>query len=228
MSDTALDPLTPAPTPPTPRDLAAAIDAIEAAVGGRQALIRAFELVDDPGLTEAINLIADPRLDARKLSVLCRRAGISIGELLEAYKRGVYAHMQLQVTTTIAEKTPAVVEDVLVRAAPHLVPCSLCHGQQQITLGADTAPCRCTTTDTPGQELVLPDLARQKLALDLANLLPKAGPLVAIQQNNTPPSAFDPSPRAFSQLQRRMDEATKATAPEIIEVDAVDTPVPGT
>lgn len=188
----------PAVTPYRHPAAAGAIDALERALGGREALIDvllAAPATDE--LTYVVGLIADPSSDPRKLSQLCRRAGVTVGELLAAYKAGALAKAQAAVFARLAERLPAVADDLLTRAAPHYIPCPTCQGEQVVpnlkARGADGKPidpddapklpcpdCR----QQPGYQLVYPDLARQKLALELAELGPKTGPSVVVDQRD--------------------------------------------
>lgn len=177
---------------------AAAIDALEAAMGGRAPLVAALLQVapandaQEEALTYVMGLIADPRHATTKLSVLCARGGITVGELLEAYKNGSLAQMQIEMITAAAKNMPAIVADLFTRAQPHQVTCSRCKGSASVTLeegdpgwiapkkdqesGPQIGPCpRCVGTGTLD---VLPELERQKLALEVAQLLPKKGPLI--------------------------------------------------
>lgn len=188
------------------RAVAKAIDALESATGGRDALIAALTAApptDD--LAYVIGWITDPRNDARKLSTICRAANISVGEVLEALKRGVYAAMTVQVMATVAAKTPGVVEDVFTRAVIHEALCPVCRGDKELSqeirdkhgvVLVRLPPEPCPTCKATGYIDQLPDLERQKLALDLANLLPKKGPAVvvdqrsALQVNEVTPGSF--------------------------------------
>lgn len=181
----------------------AALDAIERASGGRQSLVAALTAgadTDDDGLSYVIRLIADPRMDARSLRDICRAGRVSMGELIEAYKRGVYAAMQVQVMATIATQTPAVVKDVFDRSVAHYVPCEACSATGTITSLSkpDDPPKPCTACGATGQQLVQPTLDRQKVALELSGVLGKKGPLVSITQRAV--NVSDSSAAGFSKL----------------------------
>ena len=159
--------------------LAAAVDQLERDLGGRQALIDTIVgLPESAGLDYVIGLFADPRSDCRSLSALCQAGGVSVGEILEAMKRGLLIKPTLRAMQTIAAGMPPVVEDVMRRAAPHTVPCSTHTGDA------------CTTCQGTGVVTVLPDLDRQKVALDLGRLLPKSGPAVQTLIDNRQQTAI--------------------------------------
>lgn len=218
---------------------ARALANLESAVGGRDALVTALaHAPQDDALAYTINLISDPHSDARSLAALCRAGGITLGELLEAYKRGRYALMQVEVVHHIATHTPAVTEDVMTRAQPHWVTCYACRGTLLVwdTEAKDpkTAPkIPCTTCvneqDVPiGKIYTLPDLDRQKLALEIANVLPKKAPLVVNNQAVSLPVG-DASPAGFGKLLQAADAILRATPPpprpEVIDAE-VDPPSP--
>jgi hypothetical protein len=214
-----------------------ALSEIEAAAGGRAALVEALSaLPPSDKLTYVLGLLADPRHDARSLSSLCKAGGVHIGELIEAFKRGVHAKALIRATVSIATHTPAVVEDVMVRAQPHLIDCPACHGSLLI-LNPDDAtahkiPCtRCVDLNgiPTGKIVQQPDLDRQKLALDLANLLPKKGPSVVVDQRRSALLLQDSSPGGLTKLTEAVDRILHARIPaaEVIDGDlSIGTEIP--
>lgn len=196
---------------------ARAITAIEKAVGGREALVDTLFAADpDDDLAGVIGVIADPRMDARKLKDICRAAGITVGALMEAYKRGQYAQMQVQVVRAIAEKTPAIVADVLTRSTPHYLDCQVCGGSGSVTdLGKpDDPPKPCTVCRATGQVLEQPSLDRQKISLEMAGVLRKGGPQVVINQRTNLPATADVSPMGLVALLKSTDKLLYGRPPE--------------
>jgi hypothetical protein len=216
--------------------VAAAIDALEVAAGGRQALIAAMvaQPATDPDLNYVIGLIADPRHDARRLSQLCKAGRVPLGTLIEAFKRGVYAQMTVQVLGTIARETPKVVEDIVARAQTHWVTCGSCQGvghlrhlkagqpiidlltNQTVGVYPDTVPCdRCATT---GQVEEPGDLDRQKMVLTLAGLGPKpSGPGVVVDNrsvtiNGESTAAPQAGPDSFASIIGAVDRILRRPA----------------
>lgn len=236
MADTSLAPARPDSATLATYDQAAvakAVDALEVAAGGRAKLIAAL-LGAPPSddLAYVVNLIASPDMDARKLSQICRAGKITVGELLEAYKRGVYAQMQLQVMSRIAEHTPAVVEDVLLRAQPHQITCFACKGslvtpnpkadQKDEPPVLPCTVCLDANRVPTGLIEVLPDLDRQKLALDLANLLPKKQPMIAIDARQQSNHFGDVSPLGRTKLLGHADDILYRSRPEVTDVTATE------
>lgn len=226
--------------PPKSRGTAAlavagrALDDFEAEVGGRGKLIDALLYAPDlpADLAYVVGLVADPRNDARKLSTVCAAGDISIGELVEAFKRGLLAKAMVGAIQLVAERTPAIVEDVLTRSVPHEVDCPTCKGTDRIRrtdLDGRITEEACGAC-VAGKVIVEPDFARQKFALtELAGLGSKGsgGPLVQIdqrdqrQQSLTLPSGVTPA--AYAQLMGGVDQLLYGT-PKAVEAEVVDSP----
>ena len=166
--------------------LAPAIDRLEKELGGRAAFLESLMgLPDAAGLDYVVGLLADPASDARKLSAICHAGGISVGELLEAVKRGKLLAPTLKAMTHVAARIPAVVEDVMTRATQHYVPCTACEGSGSVPADElDKPPEPCKACRATGQRLRQPDLETQKVALELGGLGPRRGPntLVHVDQ----------------------------------------------
>ena len=201
---------------------ASALDALETAMGGRATLVDVvLHAPTHTGLDRVVALLADPRNDARALSLLCREASISVGELLEAYKQGRLARAQVHAIDLVATHLPAVVEDLLLRAQPHTVDCGKCHGTGTMT-GEDAPPAPCDACAATGKRTILPDLDRQKVALDLAQMSPKGkGPVVVVNQHAAP--SMDASPEGFDILLQMADRVLHGTRKTI---DVEGKPVP--
>jgi len=198
---------------------AAAVDMLEAAMGGRAALVAALVSgPSDPDLDYVVGLIADPRHDAQKLSAVCALGRVTVGQVLEAYKRGVLASAQVAAIHRVAASIPKVVDDVMTRAQPHYVQCGSCNGvgTRGDTTKPDAPPSPCTACNGTGSHFTLPELDRQKVALELGKLLTK-GPMVVAQTNHYERPASSASPAAFGSLMAAVD---KILHPGRVEEDA--------
>jgi hypothetical protein len=156
-------------------------DQMEKDLGGRQALLsHLLTAPDDPRTTHLVGLLADPASDGVSLGRLMKAGGVTLPQLLQALTQAGFAKAFMKSVQVIAEKTPAVVEDVLARAAPHYLTCATCGGTGAVgdTAHPDGPPVPCESCKGTGQELVLPDLKRQELALDLARMLPTKAAIV--------------------------------------------------
>lgn len=150
----------------------AAVDAFVTALGGRQVLVDTLLLATgDAAVDRVVSLLDDPVYGGWSLKDLCASAGLSLADFLTAYQRAMLKRGEIAATRVITARMVEVVDDVMRRAAPYDEACPC--------LDADRAACRqCRGT---GIRRVLPELDRQKVALDLAKLLSKGGSL--IQQN---------------------------------------------
>jgi hypothetical protein len=180
---------------------AAAIDAFTVAIGGRQELLNALLVADgSPDINKITNLLIDPRYYGWSLRRLCRMADVTIADLFAAYQKAKLIKAHLQATKVVTDELVHVVEDVMKRARPHEAPCDACHG------GAQQPPCtRCQGT---GIMQILPDLDRQKLALELGHLVTKGGGGITLQQNTlvAPGGHGAFGPGAIDQLQQAVGE----------------------
>ena len=189
------------------------MDELEKTVGGRTALIRllaAAPLEED--LAHVLNVIADPKQDLRRLSTVCKQAGITLGEMYQVLKQGLYVKAVVQVMQTVAEKTPPLVENIFKRALPHEVECPDC-------LGKGCAKCH------EGKVRKEPETETQKLALSIGPFAPKA-----LAQNNgtidnrTQILNHSVTPQGFADLLAETDallHPRRRGAPTL-EVDIVD------
>lgn len=193
--------------------VAAIIDGVEAELGGREQLLATLAHLpgDDPDTAYLLGLLADPRQSTTALSKLCRAGNVSLDEFLTAFKAGANIQMFVRTTRALAQFIPGVVTDVLVRAQPHDLPCVVCRGRGNVPAmdpktnapDLDKPPVPCTACDARGVQTHQADLDRQKLALSMANLLPKAGPAVAIDNRSV--TVTDTSPQGFARLLEATD-----------------------
>jgi hypothetical protein len=208
--------------------IAAAMDELEKTVGGRTALIRllaAAPLEED--LAHVLNVIADPKQDLRRLSTVCKQAGISLGEMYQVLKQGLYVKAVVQVMQTVATQTPPVVEDIFKRAVPHDITCPECRGVTTVTNASkpDAGPTICTACNGTGKQEMLPDVERQKLALSIGPFAPKA-----LAQNNgtidnrTQILNHSVTPQGFADLLAETDALLhpRRRGVPALEVDIVD------
>ncbi len=228
-SDLTVAPET-APAPYSHEAAAKAMDVIEAALGGRRALLTALLAAPpDSSLDYVIGAIADPRSDARKLSTICANGKISLGEVLEAFKRGVMAPVLAQVMQRVASATPAVIEDVLTRSVPYEDTCPNCGGKGSLSqvVGAAIAEVPCGPCAGTGKVLIQPDFARQKYVLsDLAQLGPQRGPSVVIdQRDQSKHLSMDVSQQAHAKLLAAADRVLYGRRGVEADVDSVAVPI---
>lgn len=208
----------------------AAIDAFTVAIGGRAELLHALLVADGtPEVHKIVNLLIDPRYGGWSLRQICALGGLTIADLFTSYKKALLVRAHLQATRTVVAQLPAVVADLMERSRPYEVTCDRCGG-----LGAVTPePTKATPNPTPGpcgpcrgtgKLLCLPDLDRQKVALELAQLLQQRGGINLQQNNLTLPAGGGGSgaPGPLEQLQQAVHEVLYPRAR--IEVEAAPRP----
>lgn len=221
-------------------DLAAApMNEFEKALGGRESLIRALVIDTSPKIRELLEMLMDPRHDGRSLGELAEKVDISLTDLLRSYRNAMLVKAQMQATAKIAERLPAIVEDVMMRAAPYKEDCPACEGtgvQRVKPTKQNPKPelteVTCTLCKGKKELYRMPDLDRQRLALELGELIkaPARGPTV-LQQFNMPPANTDPAPLRATQpgSLERMQQAVSdilygRSGPPIIEAEATREP----
>lgn len=179
-------------------------------LGGRQALGEYLAVAGvGPDAHRLATLLANPACRTWSLGRLCTQAGITVADFFQAVSKAKTQRAILQAQDRIAAGMVAVVDDVMKRAAPIEIPCETCQGLGTVKspVGDDAPPVACGVCKGRGVMLALPELDRQKLALDLAKLLPKAsgGPAVAIQ-NNFGGGGSGVTPGGLEQLQQAVNE----------------------
>jgi hypothetical protein len=180
-----------------------AIDTVVKALGGRPALLDTLAVAADaPEVEEILTLLLDPRYEKMSLRALCHKAGLTVVDLFAAYKKAMITKAHLVAYKAITDAIVPVVEDVMRRAAPYRIPCYGCGGGKQIDDPEKPGTLiTCPQCAGAGELLQLPDLDRQKLALELGQLVQKSAGL-QIQQNtlNLQPGAGNDGPKAGGTL----------------------------
>jgi len=190
-----------------------AIETFTLAVGGRDALVNVLSIAETaPDIERVITLLIDPRYEKFSLKRLCHLSGLTVADLFAAYKKALITKAHIQATHIIASKLPPIVDDVMTRAAPVPVICPACHAE---------APDKevCILCRGTGAVLSEPELDRQKLALELAQLTEKKGGFVITQNQGllAQTNLTAVGPGALEQLQQAVGDllfSPKATIDE--------------
>lgn len=206
--------------------LVQAMKEIEDAAGGRLELAATLEAAPGAEFELLAGYLADPANDGLSLAALCRKAGLSMRDFLTSLRDARYARLAAEIGLKVAQHLPKVAEDIVLRAQPHYVECPGCAGSGVAPVfpapsssssggsGSDAAenadqppaPPPCSLCKGSGQQLVLPELARQKLALELGGVL-KQGPGVAVGVVvNNPGPTLPELPRSTPAFRRKTDE----------------------
>ena len=116
-----------------------------------------------------------------------------MGQFLRMLKDGKHSRALIAAMDRVNAYLPDVAEDLMQRAVPHLAPCIPCIGTGQVidVLPDPAAPGKsleggrkCVVCRGAGLIPVVPDRARQKVALEMGGLLKKdSGTTVVVNQN---------------------------------------------
>lgn len=209
----------------------AAVDTVIQALGGKAQLLDTLAVAADAPEVEAIiGLLLDPRYAKWSLRRLCTLANLTVLDLFTAYKKAMIVKAHLLAYQAITDRILPVVEDVMRRAAPYEIPCYACGATGQVPDPDATSPdaplLTCPTCAGHTKLLQLPDLERQKLALELAQLVQKSAGLQIQQTNltNVPPAA-DPDDRGtLIELQQAVRELLSGPRTPILDGETVPDP----
>lgn len=210
---------------------AAAIDQVVKALGGRGNLLDALSVAADaPEVEQVVSLLLDPRYDQYSLRKLCTMAGLTVVDLFAAYKKAMVVKAQLIAYQAITDHLLPVVVDVMRRAAPYKIPCYDCAASGLVAgEKAGDPPVTCPTCAGQKELLQLPDLDRQKLALELGQLVQKSAG-INIQQNTgvvVPPPDVDPAQGRGTLIELQHAIAELQSGPRTPIIDATLVPAEG-
>lgn len=214
--------------PPTVRE---ELQDLEARLGGRDQIVGLLALAPlTPDLRYILGLLGDPGKQAIPLADLCALAGILPGDLLTQLAAAALLKGKVQAQQQIGAGVASVAADVMRRAAPYEETCGGCRGTGSVTpeptpAAPNPQPGPCETCWGSGKLRYLPDLDRQKLALDLAQLLPKGGGLSIVNANVQGGAGSPAAPGSYEALQALTDALLYGAPPidaEIAEVGEVE------
>lgn len=213
---------------------------LETALGGRASLVGMLTLAPlTPDLHYILGLLGDPDKQALSLAEACAAANVLPGELLKHLAAAALLKGKVQAQQVVGEGIRAVAVDVMRRAAPYEETCYACGGTGSITPDPtpqvpNPGPGPCDTCKASGRLRYTPELDRQKLAIEMAQLLPKSGGLqIAVQQVNAAGGGMN----TLEKLQALTDRALygedllqqedETVEGETVEGEAVDDTVEG-
>lgn len=207
----------------------AELQRIEVQMGGRQEIVGLLALAPlTRDLRYLLGLLGDPDNTGVSLGELCARGHILPGQLLEQLQRAAMQRGQVLAAQRIGTGIAAVAEDVMRRAAPYEEACHACGGIGTVTPEPtaqvpNPSPGPCDTCRGTGRLRYLPDLERQKLAIDMAHLLPKGGG-INIAQINAPsgPAGGGAAADLVESLQQATDKILYGSGGADDEGDPVD------
>lgn len=182
------------------RDVDQALASLEKALGGRSQILSTLvqaDLTDDEQLI--CDLLADPQNDNRSLAKVCGIAHYSLSRLLDLFKKAKGAEAYIKSVNRVYEKLPDIAGDIAERSVPQKARCGDCRGiglVKRVDVDDDGKPKfsedgkrvwieeQCWPCEGTGQITILPDLERQKLALQIGGLIKEKGPAVIVDQRN--------------------------------------------
>lgn len=200
---------------------------IETELGGRSSILQA--LITAPQTKDVkyvIGLLADPDRKAATLAELCMEAKITPGVLLDMLERGTKLRTRIIAGHIIAQGTPAMVRDVMEKAAPFHDDCTDCQGTgthvpEPSAENLNPNPEKCKICAGTGKLRYEADPECRKLGLEIAGLTSRGGGISIVQQNQTivPQMGAGLAFEALQELQDRLMYGRPAALPAaVIEV----------
>lgn len=201
-----------------------AIDELVKQLGGKEGLLDTLSIAAEaPECEQIVSWLMDPRYARYSIKQLCIMGGLTILDLFTAYKKAAIVRAHLVAYQTITSKLSAVVDDVMRRAAPYTIPCSDCGATGRVGGEKGGTHELCPACHGHKAVIVQPDLDRQKLALELAQLLQKS-PGFTVQQNTVNVSPGTHGPGSLVELQRAVKDALHGPRRPLAILDAEPEP----
>lgn len=195
---------------------------IEQELGGREQLVGMLVLAPlTPDLRYVLGLLGDPKNQGKSFAAICAQGNVLPGAILKHLAEAALLLGKTKASQRIGDGIEAVAEDVMRRAAPYVDSCHTCLGIGTLTPeptkdNPNPSPNPCETCLGTGKLTYSPDLERQRLAIDMAQLLPKSGGIQIAQINGQgPPSA------GFGTLERLQQLTDKILYGDPIEGDVI-------
>lgn len=220
--------------------MAEAFQNFEEAVGGRDMLVNVLQHCpqDSKGFPAVQRLLKDPRMEPEALYSLfrvCSRLQIPLSSVVTAFRDAAMARIAVDSIIQLAEKAPAVVEQVADDARNRFETCHICEGKKRVKrlnngewekdADGNILTGLCYECRGTGKIWKVHDFSNRKVFLQITGVLDekRTTPLVNINQNTAHvwKGDFLPGDGTFEKLIRAIDLTTAITAPkdeEIIDV----------
>jgi hypothetical protein len=178
---------------------------------GRDDIIQKLESVEtrlpDNG-REVLNLLRSKR--SISLARAIAEAGADASTILDAYARGAMAIGKMETMVNLYKKMPAIFRDLMRHAIDKEEACDLCLGVGKVQTRAKSNKLgpACPRCEGSGKVVTSSEhkqFAMQK-ALDMAQILPQKGPLVAVQQNQQTINAGGADAGLLEKMSKAADE----------------------
>ena len=162
---------------------------IETDLGGRQQIVGMLALAPlTPDLRQVLLLLGDPDKKHCSLAEVCALSNVLPGDLMRQLTNAALLRGKVAAAQHIGAGIGAVAQDIMQRAQPHEDACTVCQGTGTLVANPATAdpnpnPVPCQTCRGTGRLRYPADPDAQKLAVEMAQLLPKGGGLNIMQIN---------------------------------------------
>lgn len=196
---------------------------LERDYGGRAGVVAVLSMAKlSEDLEYFLGQLGDPRNAGVSLAELCARSHILPGQLLQLLLSAGQLYAKARTAHQVHLGLSPVVADLLRRAAPYEEDCTECmvEGRPQGTVvpeptpqNQNPAPIPCPTCKGALRLRYLPDLTRQELVLDLAQVLPKGGGMQINMQQNNLGEGGGGSHRALDAVQKLAEQALYGAGP---------------
>lgn len=148
----------------------------------RETIATVAERADEPAFRGLARDLADPKMMTVSTQGLLARHKISGARFLEIWRD----HHAAEALALISPEFPALYRDIADNAKSHQVYCQVCNGTGAAR--AKTPSLHCPRCKGVGVILEPGDKDSRRLMLEIAGLIGKKGPTVAIQQNFSQPT----------------------------------------
>ena len=156
---------------------------------GHQEVSESLLYSNDPRVTQLLEMMYDPGLKSHSFPRLCREVGLSLGDIVDAFRR-----YQLDLgIVAMAKKAPKIMEDTALDAESSKAICMTCQGTGEV-LDHPQGESTCTACMGEGSFRVPGHDKSRELFFRTMGLTGKKGPLVAQQinvQSTAPPTVED-------------------------------------
>lgn len=172
-----------------PETVIQALESLEAQMGGRAQLVGMLTLAPlTADLRYVLGLLGDPQNVGKSLAAICAQGNILPAELLKHLSGAALLRGKVLASQQIGAGIAAVAADIMRRAAPFQETCYGCAGTGTFTAEPtkevpNPIPAPCEVCRGGGVLAYMPELDRQKLAIEMAQLLPKSGGLQILNAN---------------------------------------------
>jgi hypothetical protein len=202
---------------------------LEREMGGRTGLVGMLVLAPlTPDLRYVLGLLGDPSKKGLTLAEICALGNVLPGDLLQHLASAALLKGKVLASQKIGAGIAAVAEDVMRRAAPYEDACSVCRGVGMITPEPtkdqpNPSPETCETCLGTGKLTYRPTIEHQKLAIDMAQLLPKAAGIQIANINGAGGATAGGLGSSLEAVQRLTDQLLyKEAPPEAIDAETID------